>query len=88
MRRLRLNLNRLRARQLAILAQKKNFTRREFIGLTGTAALGVASQAKNLGLRLPGSSDCYFCDSSVANLLVGWKNRKIASLTRFFRFLP
>src|SRR5260370_31910763 len=82
MRRLRLNLNRLRARQLAILAQKKNFTRREFIGLTGTAALGAASQAKQLGLRLPGSFKIAGDEKRLAFLL-GGEERWVIDPQRF-----
>ncbi len=82
MRRLRLNLNRLRARQLAILAQKKNFTRREFIGLTGTAALGAASQAKQLGLRVPGSFKIAGDEKRLAFLL-GGEERWVIDPQRF-----
>src|SRR6185295_16907608 len=49
MQRLRLDFSELRSRQLALLARKEGFTRRAFIGLTGTAALGAASQVKLLG---------------------------------------
>ncbi|MEP6569924.1 MAG: hypothetical protein ABJC10_09135 [Acidobacteriota bacterium] len=49
MRRLRFDLSTLRAKQLVILARKKNFNRRHFLGLTGTAALGAASRVKLLG---------------------------------------
>src|ERR1700694_4137600 len=82
MRRLRLNLNGLRARQLAILAKKKNFTRREFIGLTGTAALGAASQAKKLGLRLPGSFKIAGDEKRLAFLL-GSEERWVIDPQRF-----
>src|SRR5713101_2783427 len=82
MRRLRLNLDRLRARQLAILAQKKNFTRREFIGLTGTAALGAASHAKQLGLRLPGSFRIVGDEKRLAFLL-GGEERWVIDPQRF-----
>ena len=82
MRRLRLNLDRLRAHQLAILAQKKNFTRREFIGLTGTAALGAASQAQKLGLRLPGSFKIVGDEKRLAFLL-GGEERWVIDPQRF-----
>src|SRR5712692_2858825 len=82
MRRYRLNLNRLRARQLAILAQKKNFTRREFIGLTGTAALGAASQAKKLGLRLPESFEIVGDEKRLAFML-GGQERWVIDPQRF-----
>ncbi|HSS21291.1 MAG TPA: hypothetical protein VLL54_14550 [Pyrinomonadaceae bacterium] len=48
MQRLRFDLSALRARQLIILARKKNFNRRQFLGWTGTAALGAATQVKKL----------------------------------------
>ncbi len=82
MKRLRLNLPGLRARQLAILAQKKNFTRREFIGLTGTAALGAASQAKTLGLALPGSLKIVGDEKRLAFLL-GGEERWVIDPQRF-----
>src|SRR5712692_3451545 len=82
MRRYRLNLNRLRARQVAILAQKKNFTRRQFIGLTGTAALGAASQAKKLGLRLPGSFKIVGDEKRLAFML-GGQERWVIDPRRF-----
>ena len=50
MRRLRFDLSALRARQLIILARQKNFSRRHFLGLTGTAALGAATHVKTLGI--------------------------------------
>ena len=50
MRRLRFDLSALRARQLIILARQKHFSRRHFLGLTGTAALGAATQVKALGI--------------------------------------
>lgn len=48
MQRLQLSFTSLRARQLALAVKQKNFTRRQFMGLTGTAALGAASQIKQL----------------------------------------
>ena len=82
MRRLSLNLTSLRARQLAIFAQKKNFTRREFIGLTGTAALGAASQAKQLGLALPGALKIAGDEKRLAFLL-GGQERWVIDPQRF-----
>ncbi len=82
MKRLKLNFTGLRARQLAILAQKKNFTRRQFIGLTGTAALGAASQAKKLGLRLPGSFKIVGDEKRLAFLL-GGEERWVIDPQRF-----
>lgn len=49
MKRPQLNFAGLRARQLDLFAKTRHFTRRGFIGLTGTAALGAASQVKQLG---------------------------------------
>ena len=82
MQRLKLDLPGLRARQLAILAQKKNFTRREFIGLTGTAALGAAAQAKTLSLRLPGSLKIVGDENRLAFLL-GDEERWVIDPRRF-----
>ncbi|HVS81799.1 MAG TPA: hypothetical protein VHE60_08690, partial [Pyrinomonadaceae bacterium] len=82
MQRLKLNLTGLRARQLAILAQKKNFTRREFIGLTGTAALGAASQAKKLGIALPASFKIVGDEKRLAFLL-GGEERWVIDPQRF-----
>jgi hypothetical protein len=48
MRRLRFDLSALRARQLIILARQNHFSRRHFLGLSGTAALGAATQVKKL----------------------------------------
>jgi hypothetical protein len=62
MQRPRLSFSELRARQLALLAKKKNLSRRAFIGLSGTAALGAATQVNLLGrvfdpLEIKGDED-------------------------------
>ena len=82
MQRLQINFSRLRARQLAILAQKKNFTRREFLGLTGTAALGAATQLKKLGRTQAGPLEIIGDENRLAFLL-GGEERWVIDPQRF-----
>ncbi|MEP6707912.1 MAG: hypothetical protein ABJC05_10350, partial [Pyrinomonadaceae bacterium] len=82
MQRPQLNLTGLRARQLAILAWKKNFTRREFIGLSGTAVLGAASQARKLDLTWPDHFEIAGDEKRLAFLL-GDEERWVIDPQRF-----
>ncbi|HEV7682192.1 MAG TPA: hypothetical protein VGO68_08730 [Pyrinomonadaceae bacterium] len=71
MRRLRFDLSALRARQFIILARQKHFSRRHFLGLTGTAALGAATQVKNLGHGLVRPMEIQGDENRLAFLLDG-----------------
>ncbi|HEY5073931.1 MAG TPA: hypothetical protein VII34_04490, partial [Pyrinomonadaceae bacterium] len=82
MKRLQINFFGLRARQLVILARKKNFTRREFLGLTGTAALGAATQLKKLGRTQAGPLEITGDEKRLAFLL-GGEERWVIDPQRF-----
>ena len=82
MRRLRFDLSALRAKQLVILARKKNFNRRDFLGLTGTAALGAASRVKLLGRGQAGALQIKGDENRLAFLL-GSEERWVIDPQRF-----
>src|SRR5438128_3841514 len=70
MQRRQFNYSALRDRRLLNLFHKKNFSRREFLGLSGTAALGAASQLK-LGRARAGKLEIAGDEQRLAFLLDG-----------------